>query len=31
MEYPRQLTFESPDTDRLTEDAKEHVRKVSEV
>lgn len=29
-EYPRKLTFKAPDTDRLTEDAKEHVRKVTE-
>lgn len=29
-EYPRKLTFKSPDTDGRTEDAKEHIRKVTE-
>ena len=29
-EYPRKLTFKTPDTDGLTENAKEHIRKVTE-
>ena len=29
-EYPRKLTFKAPDTDGRTEDAKEHIRKVTD-